>query len=48
MHWPDEIRSPDELTPKPVDVEDHEIDAAVELIQTMSEEDLPRYTDHYR
>ncbi|MBT2391958.1 Ku protein [Streptomyces sp. ISL-1] len=48
MRWPDEIRDPAELTPQPVDVDDSEIDAAIQLMETMAADDISGYTDHYR
>jgi DNA end-binding protein Ku len=48
MRWPDEIRDPAELTPKPVDLDDSEIDAAIQLMETMAADDISGYTDHYR
>ncbi|WP_326651335.1 MULTISPECIES: Ku protein [unclassified Streptomyces] len=48
MRWPDEIRDPAELTPKPVELDDSEIDAAIQLMETMAADDISGYTDHYR
>lgn len=48
MRWPDEIRSPESLVPKPVEVTDQEIDAAVDLTEAMAAEDLSGFRDHYR
>jgi DNA end-binding protein Ku len=48
MKWPDEIRSPEELVPQPIDVDDEEIDAAIQLMETMADDDISGYTDHYR
>lgn len=49
MRWPDEIRSPAELAPPPVELGDSEIDEALELMDAMSDEQLPSdLTDHYR
>lgn len=48
MHWPDEIRSPGTLAPEPVELTDDEVDGALALMDTMSEEHLPELTDHYR
>ncbi|MCX4826073.1 Ku protein [Streptomyces sp. NBC_01142] len=48
MRWPDEIRSPQELTPKPTDVDDDEINAAIQLMETMAADNISGYTDHYR
>ncbi|MFH8900504.1 Ku protein [Streptomyces coeruleorubidus] len=35
MRWPDEIRSPKELLPPPVELTDEEIDSALTLMDTM-------------
>ncbi|WP_406269029.1 Ku protein [Streptomyces sp. NBC_00191] len=48
MRWPDEIRDPAELTPKTVDLDDSEIDAAIQLMETMATDDISGYTDRYR
>ncbi|MFJ6700618.1 Ku protein [Streptomyces sp. NPDC091272] len=49
MKWPDEIRSPDELAPRTVDLDDEEVDAAVSLMEEMTTDDgLEGYRDHYR
>jgi DNA end-binding protein Ku len=40
MRWPDEIRSPEELLPPPVELSDEEIDGALALLDTMTREDL--------
>ncbi|WP_420032196.1 Ku protein [Streptomyces sp. cg28] len=53
MKWPDEIRSPQELTPKQVDITDKEIDEAILLIDSMTRDEpiadavwaTDRYTD---
>ncbi|KUF14871.1 Ku protein [Streptomyces silvensis] len=39
MRWPDEIRSPESLAPKDVDIDDGEIDQAVQLIDSMTREE---------
>lgn len=39
MRWPDEIRSPETLAPKDVDVDDGEIDQAVKLIESMTRDE---------
>ncbi|MFH8795863.1 Ku protein [Streptomyces sp. NPDC017941] len=39
MRWPDEIRSPESLAPKDVDIDDSEIDQAVQLIDSMTREE---------
>ncbi|MEU3340444.1 Ku protein [Streptomyces sp. NPDC006668] len=40
MRWPDEIRSPAELFPPPVDLDEDEIEGALALMDTMTREDL--------
>ncbi|MGW1801695.1 non-homologous end joining protein Ku [Streptomyces sp. NPDC001984] len=40
MRWPDEIRSPEELLPPPVEVSDDEIEGALALMDTMTRDDL--------
>ncbi|GAA4339505.1 Ku protein [Streptomyces venetus] len=40
MRWPDEIRSPEELLPPPVELSDDEIDSALTLMDNMTREDL--------
>jgi DNA end-binding protein Ku len=40
MRWPDEVRDPSELLPPPVEVTDAEIEGALELMDSMSREDL--------
>ncbi|MFE5191641.1 Ku protein [Streptomyces sp. NPDC056628] len=40
MRWPDEIRSPQELLPPPVEVTDEEIEGALALMESMSRDDL--------
>ncbi|MFK0182101.1 Ku protein [Streptomyces xanthochromogenes] len=48
MHWDDEIRSPETLAPKAVELTDDEVDAAIQLLETMARDDINDYTDHYR
>ncbi|MDI9832558.1 hypothetical protein [Streptomyces sp. KAU_LT] len=40
MRWPDEILSPQELLPPPVEVTDEEIEGALALMESMSSDDL--------
>ncbi|MEV7244693.1 Ku protein [Streptomyces sp. NPDC093248] len=49
MRWPDEIRSPKELLPPPVEVSDEEIEGALALMETMTREDLEgeEFQDRY-
>lgn len=39
MRWPDEIRSPETLAPEGIDVDDSEIEQAVQLIDSMTREE---------
>ena len=48
MRWPDEIRSPDSLAPQDVELEDGEVERAVQLTETMALEDISGFRDHYR
>ncbi|MFF1923727.1 Ku protein [Streptomyces sp. NPDC058221] len=48
MHWPDEIRSPQSLAPKDVELDDDEIEQAVQLTETMAADDISGFRDHYR
>ncbi|MET9517389.1 Ku protein [Streptomyces sp. NPDC002994] len=48
MRWPDEIRSPESLAPRPAEVTDEEIDAAVDLMDAMAVDDPSGFRDHYR
>lgn len=51
MHWPDEIRDPDELLPPPVEVSEEEIEGALSLMDTMTRDHLdvddPEFRDTY-
>lgn len=40
MRWPDEIRSPEELLPPPVELTDEEIEGALALMESMTRDDL--------
>jgi DNA end-binding protein Ku len=40
MRWPDEIRSPEELLPPPVELSDEEIEGALALMDSMTRDDL--------
>ncbi|WP_308433490.1 non-homologous end joining protein Ku [Streptomyces alanosinicus] len=40
MLWPDEVRSPEELLPPPIEVPEDEIEGALALIDTMTVDDL--------
>ncbi|GGT55184.1 non-homologous end joining protein Ku [Streptomyces kurssanovii] len=48
MHWPDEIRSPAELAPPTVEIDESEIDGAIALMEAMGQDDLAAYRDEYR
>ncbi|MFE7046010.1 Ku protein, partial [Streptomyces atratus] len=48
MRWPDEIRSPESLKPKDVDLDDEEIERAVQLTDTMALDDASGFRDEYR
>ncbi|MFF3788119.1 Ku protein [Streptomyces sp. NPDC001933] len=48
MRWPDEIRSPESLKPKDVDLGDEEIERAVQLTDTMALDDISGFRDEYR
>ncbi|MFF7363704.1 Ku protein [Streptomyces sp. NPDC008125] len=48
MRWPDEIRSPGELAPEAVELDDGEIDRAVELTETMALDSIDTFRDEYR
>ncbi|MEV7645408.1 Ku protein [Streptomyces rubiginosohelvolus] len=50
MKWPDEVRSPQELAPREVEVEvgEEEIEQALQLAERMTIEDLSGFHDEYR
>ncbi|MFE4829949.1 Ku protein [Streptomyces sp. NPDC056672] len=48
MRWPDELRSSASLAPKPVDLDDGEIEQAMRLMESMAAEDLSGFCDGYR
>ncbi len=48
MKWPDEVRSPDELAPREVEVGEEEIEQALQLAEQMTIEDLSGFHDEYR
>ncbi|MYX67183.1 Ku protein [Streptomyces sp. SID8373] len=48
MHWPDEVRSPESLAPRPVELEESEIEQAVQLAESMTTDDIAQFRDHYR
>ncbi|MEU1798224.1 Ku protein [Streptomyces californicus] len=48
MKWPDEVRSPQELAPREVEVGEEEIEQALQLAERMTIEDLSGFHDEYR
>ncbi|MBK6043020.1 Ku protein [Streptomyces sp. MBT55] len=48
MKWPDEVRSPDELAPREVEVGEDEIKQALQLAERMTITDLSGFHDEYR
>ncbi|MFB8020777.1 Ku protein [Streptomyces rubiginosohelvolus] len=48
MKWPDEVRNPDELAPREVEVGEEEIEQALQLAERMTIEDLSGFHDEYR
>jgi len=48
MKWPDEVRSPAELAPPAVDLDEDEIEQALELMDSMTTDDISGYRDRYR
>lgn len=48
MKWPDEVRNPQELAPREVEVGEEEIEQALQLAERMTIEDLSGFHDEYR
>ncbi|MGK3094550.1 Ku protein [Streptomyces sp. WAC01490] len=48
MKWPDEVRNPQELAPRAVEVGEEEIEQALQLADSMTIEDLAGFHDEYR
>ncbi|MFI0107875.1 Ku protein [Streptomyces parvus] len=48
MKWPDEVRNPDELAPREVEVGEEEVKQALQLAEQMTIEDLSGFHDEYR
>ncbi|WP_098893586.1 non-homologous end joining protein Ku, partial [Streptomyces sp. or3] len=48
MKWPDEVRSPESLAPREVEVGEDEIEQALQLADRMTIEDLSGFRDEYR
>ncbi|MCX4429900.1 MULTISPECIES: non-homologous end joining protein Ku [Streptomyces] len=48
LKWDDEVRDPSELAPKEAKVTDSEIDEALQLVDSMTTDDISGYRDEYR
>ncbi|MER7812965.1 Ku protein [Streptomyces sp900116325] len=48
MRWPDEIRDPAELAPKRTELDEEEIEQAVQLADSMTIDDISGFRDAYR
>ncbi|MCC8482439.1 Ku protein [Streptomyces globisporus] len=48
MRWPDEIRSPESLAPRTVELDEDEIEGAVQLTDTMALDSITGFRDTYR
>ncbi|MFH9298505.1 Ku protein [Streptomyces sp. NPDC017520] len=48
MRWPDEIRSPESLAPREVELDDGEIERAVQLTDSMALDSIAGFRDTYR
>ncbi|MFJ2080558.1 Ku protein [Streptomyces anulatus] len=48
MKWPDEVRSPESLAPREVEVGEEEVEQALQLADRMTIEDLSGFRDEYR
>ncbi|MEU1446485.1 MULTISPECIES: Ku protein [Streptomyces] len=48
LKWDDEVRDPSELAPKEAKVTDSEIDEALQLVGSMTTDDISGYQDEYR
>ncbi|MET9477134.1 Ku protein [Streptomyces sp. NPDC002917] len=48
MRWPDEIRDPSELAPKEPELDEKEIEQAVQLADSMTIDDISGFRDAYR
>ncbi|MFE4631579.1 Ku protein [Streptomyces mirabilis] len=48
LKWDDEVRDPSELAPKETKVTDSEIDEALQLVDSMTTDDIFGYRDEYR
>ncbi|MGZ2361950.1 Ku protein [Streptomyces sp. 372A] len=47
MHWPDEVRSPASLAPRRVEVDEAEIEQAVQLAESMATDGIAQFRDRY-
>lgn len=48
MRWPDEVRSPEALAPREVELDDDEIERAVQLTDSMALDSIAGFRDTYR
>ncbi|MFH9138136.1 Ku protein [Streptomyces sp. NPDC017524] len=48
MRWPDEVRSPESLAPREVELDDDEIERAVQLTDSMALDSIAGFRDTYR
>jgi DNA end-binding protein Ku len=48
MRWPDEIRSPESLAPRETELDEGEIERAVQLTDSMALDDISGFHDRYR
>ncbi len=48
MKWPDEVRDPSELAPDSIDLDEDEIQRAMELMDSMTTDDISGFRDRYR
>ncbi|MFF0072315.1 Ku protein [Streptomyces sp. NPDC005494] len=48
MRWPDEIRSPETLAPREAELDEGEIERAVQLTDSMALDDISGFRDRYR
>ncbi|WP_432104981.1 Ku protein [Streptomyces sp. bgisy091] len=48
MRWPDEIRSPESLAPRETELDEDEVQRAVQLTESMALDDISGFRDRYR
>ncbi|MFD5035542.1 Ku protein [Streptomyces sp. NPDC058377] len=48
MRWPDEIRSPESLAPRETELDEDEIERALQLTDSMALDDISGFRDRYR